>query len=106
MQSALRASFWIACGMIVLPAVGCSNEAVREDRSINYSRDGDGVGFQHGEEGVFVASNEGDTLEKIFDAGEDTIAVSSPLWSPVDKRLIFTSARPANPDDNGNTFCV
>ncbi len=95
-----RSSSWIACVTIILATVGCSSEAVKEDRSINFSHGGDGVGFQHGEEGVFVASDDGDKLEKIFDPGEETIAVSSPLWSPVDKRLIFTSARPARAGRN------
>ncbi|MBP89592.1 MAG: hypothetical protein CMJ64_23260 [Planctomycetaceae bacterium] len=100
MQSMLGLLRWIACCTTVLLVAGCAGATVQEDRSINYSTDGGDVGFQHGEDGIFVASGEGDKLEKVYDGGEDTIAVSSPLWSPVDKRLIFTSARSANPDDN------
>jgi Tol biopolymer transport system component len=100
MRSTLGLLRWITCCLTVLLVAGCSGAAVQEDRSINYSTDGDDVGFQHGEDGIFVASSVGDKLEKVYDGGEDTIAVSSPLWSPVDKRLIFTSARSANPEDN------
>jgi len=93
---------WLGWGTICscLMTVGCSNEPVREDRSINFSADGQEVAFQHGAEGVFVAGDKVDQPVKIFDAGEETIAVSSPLWSPTDKRLIFTAARPAHPESD------
>ena len=88
-----KSRLWVLGILLSVPG-GCS-PGVREDRSINYDHDGESVGFQHGQEGVFVASREGKKVEKIFDA-TGSIAVSSPLWSPVDKRLIFAVARPAN----------
>jgi hypothetical protein len=68
---------------------GC---AVRENRQINFSADATHLGFQHGREGVFVAGN-GEGPRKIFTPAGDTLAVSSPLFSPTDNRLIFTTAR-------------
>jgi hypothetical protein len=68
---------------------------VREDRSINWSKEGDSVGFQHGQEGVFLADKDGGKVTKIFQPGQDVIAVSSPLWSPAGKRVLFTTARNA-----------
>lgn len=79
---------------------GCSPPTVQEDRSINYSAEGSGVAFQHGDEGVFIASSDGQSLQQIHESA-DALAVSSPLWSPVDDRLIFTTAHPAEPDDEG-----
>src|ERR1700733_12688439 len=70
---------------------GCA--PVRENRQINFSADGTNVGFQHGNEGVFVAGSNREGLRKIFTPAKDTLAVSSPLFSPIDKRLIFTTAK-------------
>lgn len=98
MQSSLRLRWFVYLTSALL-AGGCSG-TVQEDRSINYSTDGSGVAFQHGEDGVFVASGDGKKLEKVYEGGEETIAVSSPLWSPVDKSLIFTAARPAASDNH------
>jgi hypothetical protein len=80
--------------------VGCS-PAVREDRSITFARDGKQVAFQHGRDGIFVAETEGVTPTKIFQPDEDVIAASTPLWSPIDRSLIFTTARDADKDQNG-----
>src|SRR5207249_2792702 len=44
-------------------------------------------------EGVFVADKDGRTLHKIFQPPPDTIATSTPLWSPAGKRMLFTTAR-------------
>jgi Tol biopolymer transport system component len=74
---------------------GC--QPVREDRTVEWSRDGQDVGFQHGKEGVFVAGREGG-LENVYRPGPDVLATSTPLWSPLDRRLIFTTAR----DPSGN----
>lgn len=78
--------------------MGCS-PTVREDRSINFSSEGNQAALQHGKDGVFVASTDGRSLQKIFDSSE-ALAVSSPLWSPVDRRLIFTSAVSVETDDS------
>ncbi len=86
-------------GSLLLAGSGCSPVTVTEDRSINYSTQGTGVAFQHGEDGVFVASSDGQSLERIFDS-TDALAVSSPLWSPVDGRLIFTTAHAAEPEQS------
>jgi Tol biopolymer transport system component len=72
---------------------GCG-QPVREDRSINWSSEGKSVGFQHGQEGVFVADKDG-KLSKIFQPEKDVIATSTPLWSPKGRKAIFTTARPA-----------
>lgn len=73
---------------------GCS-PGVREDRTITFDQGGKNVGFQHGREGIFIAETEGAAPTKIFQPDDDVLAVSAPLWSPTDKRLIFTTARRA-----------
>ncbi len=80
---------------------GCS--PVRENRQINFSSDGKNVGFQHGAEGVFVADDRGGALRKIFTPTKDTLASSSPLFSPTDRRLIFTTAKPRDGDPQATT---
>jgi hypothetical protein len=96
-----------ACAPAVLLFVGslflsgCGG--VREDRTITFSSAGNQVGFQHGREGVFVADKEGGGLTKIFTPDKDMIAVSTPLWAPNDRRLIFTTARVPG---NANTSAV
>src|SRR5262245_54552440 len=94
----------VLCCAILLAALlsGCG---VRENRQINFSADGTSVGFQHGKEGVFVAGGDGGGLRKIFTPAKDTLAVSSPLFSPTDMRLIFTTAKAAN-GDKGMTTAV
>jgi hypothetical protein len=57
---------------------GCG-QPVREDRSIPFSADGSQVGFQHRNEGIFLASPAGGPPRKIFQPSADTIAVSTPL---------------------------
>ena len=69
---------------------------MREDRTITWSGQGDAVGFQHGKEGVFVADRDGGGLRKIFQPGDDVLAVSPPLWAPSGGRLLFTTARPTD----------
>lgn len=73
---------------------GCT-AGVREDRTIQFAADGRQVAFQHGREGIFVAETEGEEPTKIFQPDEDTLAIGAPLWSPTDKRLIFTTAKSA-----------
>jgi hypothetical protein len=86
-----RCALWLS----FLLMIGC--QPVREDRSINFQRDGDQVGFQHGKDGVFIADVNGGAAKKIFQPADDVIATSPPLWSPTDKRLIFTTAKKADP---------
>ncbi len=75
---------------------GC--EAVREDRTIEFSADAGSVGFQHGEQGVFIADKDGGGLKKVYQPGADVLATSTPLWSPTARRLIFTTARAVDGD--------
>jgi Tol biopolymer transport system component len=95
---------------------GCG-QPVREDRSINWSGDGASVGFQHGQEGIFLTDKDSGKLTRIFQPGPDVIATSTPLWSPIGKRVIFTTARSVNgrskmnfpflngdPDPAGNVY--
>ena len=82
-------------GILLAISMGGCGEPVREDRTITHSRDGENVGFQHGGQGVFVAGKEGEGLEKIFQPDENVLATSTPLFSPVDRRLIFTTAQAA-----------
>ncbi len=92
------APFWVA--IIVVAAAGC--DGVREDRTITFSPQGDTVGLQHGQEGVFIADKDGGGLTKIFQPGADVLATSTPLWAPTGKRLIFTTARdPSAVDPQG-----
>ncbi|HEV3004231.1 MAG TPA: hypothetical protein VGX78_07200 [Pirellulales bacterium] len=88
-----RAPMSLVFCMATLFLAGC--QPVQEDRSITWSGDGKEVGFQHGKEGVFVADRDGQGLEKVFEPGPEVLATSTPLWSPTDRRLIFTTARDA-----------
>ncbi len=109
MRSSCRSgsvSFWIYATLFSLTLTGCGPR-VRQDRTINWSAEGRAVGFQHNEGGVFIASKDGGQLEKIFQPGPDVIVTSTPLWSPTDRRLIFTTARDPNrqpPPNQGLTF--
>jgi tetratricopeptide (TPR) repeat protein len=82
----------LAISALVVFLAGCC-QPVREDRSINWSKEGESVGFQHGQEGVFLADKDGRKLTKIFQPNADVIATSTPLWSPVGKRVLFATAR-------------
>jgi tetratricopeptide (TPR) repeat protein len=96
-----------------LGLTGCG-QPVREDRSIRFSDDGQQAAFQHGQEGVFIVEDAGAAPKKIFQPGPDVVAVSPPLWSPTDKRLLFTTARvvekpaskptPREPDPAGDLY--
>jgi hypothetical protein len=79
--------------LLSLTLAGC--QQVRENRTITFSSDGDQAAFQHGRDGVFVVESEGAAPQKIFQPSADVVAVSPPLWSPTDKRLIFATARPS-----------
>lgn len=78
----------------VASIVGCSG--VTEDRTIAWDPNGDRVGFQHGDSGVYVADKDGKSLTNIFVPPASTIATSPPLWSPTGDRLIFSTASPAD----------
>src|SRR3979409_60923 len=77
--------------VVMVFLAGCG-QPVREDRSINWSRDGASVGFQHGQEGVFLADKDGGKLTKIFQPDPNVIATSTPIWSPAGKQVLFTTA--------------
>ncbi|MEM8883634.1 MAG: hypothetical protein AAGD14_06190 [Planctomycetota bacterium] len=72
-------------------------EPVREDRTIAWSAQGHAVGFQHGDNGVFLADADGGKLERIFEPGEKVIATSTPLWSPAGDAVVFAAARSLEP---------
>jgi hypothetical protein len=105
----------VAIACFVLTLAGCG-QGVRQDRSVTWSPEGAAVGFQHDAQGVYVADKEGGGLTKIFQPGPEVIATSTPLWSPTDRRLIFTTARdlnapqgqrpqpPAEPNPAGDVF--
>jgi hypothetical protein len=82
--------------LAVLALVAGCGQPVREDRSIHWSQGGESVGFQHAQEGVFVADKDGRKLTKIFQPGPGVLATSTPLWSPAGKRVLFTTARSPN----------
>lgn len=88
-----RAAF-LLCFLVLWISIGCSSgEPVREDRTIRFSGAGNAVGFQHGQDGVYIADRKNGSLRKIFTPDENTLAVSTPLWAPDSKRVIFTTAR-------------
>jgi hypothetical protein len=89
--SRLRCALWL----LTLTA-GC--QPVREDRSVNFDKNGDQVAFQHGDNGVFVADKNGGPPKKIFQPAADVVATSTPLWCPTDGRLIFTTAKRVGAD--------
>ncbi len=90
------ALFRLALGSSLLGLVavlaGCDG-GVREDRTIEFSAGAESVGFQHGEQGVYVAEKNGVALKKVFQPGSDVLATSTPLWSPKKRQMIFTTAR-------------
>ncbi|MFI5459623.1 MAG: TolB family protein [Isosphaerales bacterium] len=95
--------FALGLGLLAfgLTAAGC--DAVQEDRTIEFSADAGSVGFQHGDQGVFVADKDGGGLKKVFQPGADVLATSTPLWSPKGRRLVFTTARAADGDPAAST---
>lgn len=93
----LRVVLHALLGLGLLIAAGCSGDTIREDRSIQFSADGGGLGFQHGDDGIFIAGSDGEGLEQIYASDDATLAVSTPLWSPQGGSLIFTVARKREP---------
>ena len=88
----------LLCSAVLL--AGCSS-SVREDRTITFAPDGKQVAFQHGRQGIFIAETEEAEPTKIFQPDADVIAMSAPLWSPTDKRLIFVTAKAADKKAGG-----
>jgi hypothetical protein len=84
----------VGCALIacLTTLAGCG-QPVREDRSINWSKEGESVGFQHGQEGIFLADKDGGKVNRIFQPSPEVVATSPPLWSPSGKRVLFTTAR-------------
>lgn len=113
MSHALRQSPFLL--LVSLCVIGCAG-GVRENRTITFAPDGKQIAFQHGRDGVFIADSEDAEPTKIFQPDANVIAVSAPLWNPVDKRLIFTTAElidkqakpqgeaEAEPDPAGNIY--
>src|SRR5579863_730974 len=81
----------ILFALALLLLAGCGG-TVREDRAADWGRDGKTVAFQYDKEGVFVADKDGRAITRIFEPGASVLAMSRPLYSPVDGRLIFTTA--------------
>src|SRR5579872_5904201 len=77
--------------LCLLLLAGCGG-TVREDRAADWGRDGSTVAFQHDKEGVFVADKDGKSVTRIFNPDASVLATSRPLYSPLDGRLIFTTA--------------
>jgi hypothetical protein len=102
MTAPVRLALGPGLGLVVLSlcfaVAGC--DAVQEDRTIEFSSDAGSVGFQHGDQGVYVAGKDGGGLTKVFEPGPDVLATSTPLWAPkgAGRRLIFASARATVPD--------
>lgn len=92
--SALKMRLCIALIGLSISITGCGGGGVREDRRVEFSRDGGQVAFQHGDQGVYVAGKDGQGLAKIFQPDESVLATSRPLSCPTDSRMIFTTAEP------------
>jgi hypothetical protein len=86
----LPGRFCALLGALAL-TLGCG-QPVREDRTVHFAPQGNAVGFQHGADGVFVADKDGGGLTKVFSPDANTLAVSTPLFSPDGRRLLFTTA--------------
>ncbi len=101
MRKAVSTFCWLGCLPLACLLVGCEG-GVGEDRSITFSNDGKAVGFQHGDDGVFVTDSETGKPIKIFQPDESILASSTPLWSPDKQRVIFTTAVDphAEPDES------
>ena len=95
------------CALLTL---GCG-QPVREDRAATFSAD-NRAGFQHGRDGIYIEDPAGGPPLRIYQPTSDVVALSSPLWAPDGKKLIFTTAQrvsgtgsfgqlPAEPQANG-----
>lgn len=105
MNATSRQHFIITLASVVVCVVSGCSPTVQEDRTIAYSAQGESVAFQHGTDGVYVASSDGTKLEKVFDSS-DALAVSSPLFSPDGSNMIFTTAVPQEQTAEPNSSLV
>jgi len=87
-----RTSAALVFALFLLGLDGCSG-GVRQDQSIHWTADGGQIGFSHHEEGIQIADKDGQKLHKIFQPGPDVLVTSSPIWSPIGRKLIFTTAK-------------
>ncbi len=87
----------LAC-LFTLPGCG---DRIREDRTVQFSAAGENAGFQHGEDGVFVADRQTGDLVSVFKPGADVLATSTPLFAPGGTRMIFTTAQLLTHDPAG-----
>lgn len=72
--------------------VGCSGVA-QEDRTIVFSNSGETVAFQHGDDGVYSATEAGET-EKIYELQPGELLASTPHYRPGnDDEFVFCVAR-------------
>lgn len=83
---------WFLLGLAAVCVVWGCGQPAREDRTIQFSADGGQVGFQHAGDGIFLANPAGGPPRKIFQPDPNVIAVSTPLWSPAGKEVIFLTA--------------
>lgn len=93
------------CASVLLVLTGCG-EPVRQDRTIEFSADGKQVAFEHGTEGVYVASQSGTEVKRIFHPAPDVLATSRPMAHPRDGRLVFTTAVPLKSSEDPATKTV
>ncbi len=82
------------CAVLGLAVVGCSSDAVQEDRTIAFGPAA-ATAFQHGSTGVFV-DVDGES-RRIFEPAGDVLAVGSPQWSPDRRYVLFTTATAMSP---------
>ena len=81
--------------LLTLALAGCGPA---QNRTITFSADGKQAAVEHGRDGIFIVEEDG-SLTKVFQPGPDVLVASTPLFSPTDKRLIFTTAEPVKKPD-------
>ncbi len=102
---AVKVRVAVSSAALTLIVLGCG-QPVREDRTIEFSRDGQQVTFQHGNEGVYVANSNGGTATKIFQPDEKVVATSRPLTSPTDGRILLTTAKRIDDTDPSSSLAT